>query len=93
MKERLRRLRRQIALLFPVQSPEVDKNILKSIKRNLPKIKYKENEESKCVICIEDFKKGQTVYHLTCNHIFHVHCLNKELQKRLKCPLCREEIT
>ena len=93
MNERLRILRGLEELLFPAQSPEIDKNILKSIKRNLPKIKYKENEESKCVICIEDFKKGQTVYRLTCNHIFHVHCLNKELQKRLKCPLCREEIT
>lgn len=87
------RSRRSSELLFPVQSAEVDKNILKSIKRNLNKIKYNEKEESKCVICIEDFKKGQTVYSLTCNHIFHVRCLNKELKKRLKCPLCREEIT
>ena len=86
-------LRRLSELIIPVQSAEVDKNILKPIKRNLPKIKYKENEESKCVICIEDFKKGQTVYRLTCNHIFHVRCLNKELKKRLKCPLCREAIT
>ena len=87
------RSRRSSELLFPVQSAEVDKNILKSIKRNLHKIKYNEKEESKCVICIEDFKKGQTVYRLTCNHIFHVRCLNKELKKRLKCPLCREAIT
>lgn len=91
--ESLRRRSRLNESLIPVQNAEVDKNILKSIKRNLPKIKYKENEESKCVICIEDFKKGQTVYRLTCNHIFHVHCLNKELKKRLKCPLCREAIT
>ena len=68
---------------------------IKSIKKNLSKIKYKQNPnmEERCPICIEDFKNRQTVYNLPCSHIFHVRCLNKELKNRQRCPMCRKELT
>ena len=88
--DRLRRPRRSRMDLY---NPQIDKNFIRIVKKDLPKIKYKESNEPKCAICIEDFKKGQTIYNLNCSHIFHVRCLNKELKKRLKCPLCREAIT
>lgn len=71
-----------------------NRNKIKSIKNNLSKIKFKKNKdmESKCAICIEDFKNNQNVYNLPCSHIFHIHCLNKELENRQKCPICRKDI-
>ena len=92
IRQRLRELSRDLdEVIFNNYNPTVNKNKLKSVKRNLPKIKYKDkdNKESKCAICIEDFKKGQTIYLLKCTHIFHVRCLNKEIRRRLKCPICR----
>ena len=67
---------------------------IKSIKNNLPKKKFMKNKdmESTCAICIEDFKNNQNVYSLPCSHIFHIHCLNKELENRQKCPICRKDI-
>lgn len=90
IRQRIRGLNRDLdELIFNNYNPTGDNNILKSVKRNLPKIKYKDNKESKCAICIEDFKKGQNIYLLKCTHIFHVRCLNKEIRRRLKCPICR----
>ena len=92
IRQRLRGLNRDLdELIFNNYNSTRDNNILKSVKRNLPKIKYKDkdNKESKCAICIEDFKKGQNIYLLKCTHIFHVRCLNKEIRRRLKCPICR----
>lgn len=93
MRLRLERLSRNLVdLISDFPSPTVDKKILKQVKSNLSKIKYIENKESKCAICLEDFKKGRNVYYLKCNHIFHIRCLDKELKRRLKCPLCRQAI-
>ena len=74
-----------------------DKEKIKSIKENLSrmkinkKIKLDDNKKN-CCICLEDFKYGQNIYSLSCSHIFHVHCLNKEIKMRQKCPLCRKEL-
>ena len=70
---------------------------IKNIKKKLNRIRFKksafsnENMET-CIICYEDFKKNQNVYNLPCSHIFHVHCLNKEIKYRQKCPMCRKEL-
>ena len=86
------RLRRRRRARMDLYNPQIDKNLIRIVKKDLPKIKYKENNEPKCAICIEDFKKGQTIYNLHCSHIFHVRCLNKELKNRMKCPICRKEL-
>lgn len=74
-----------------------DKDEIKSIKENLSKIKINKKikldiNKQNCCICLEDFKYGQNIYSLPCSHIFHVHCLNKEIKMRRKCPLCRKEL-
>ncbi len=56
---------------------------------------YKQNE---CVICVEDFKKGDLVKKIPiCHHVFHTKCIEgwfKSKQEELshKCPLCNCEI-
>ena len=72
----------------------IDKKELKSLKKNLEKSKFVKNKdlESTCAICIEEFKRNQNIYKLPCSHIFHVNCLNKELENRQKCPICRKSI-
>ena len=70
---------------------------IKNIKKKLTKIKFKKSISSngnseKCIICYEDFKNYQNVYSLPCHHLFHVHCLNREIKYRQKCPICRNEL-
>ena len=69
-------------------------DIIRNIKNKLTKIRFKKSESSNenrefCIICYEDFKKYQNIYSLPCSHRFHVHCLNREIKFRQKCPICR----
>ena len=86
------RLRRHRRIRMDLYNTQIDKTLIRNVKKDLSKIKFKENNEPKCAICIEDFKKGQTIYNLNCSHIFHVRCLNKEPKNRLKYPICRKEL-
>ncbi|KAK7272529.1 hypothetical protein RJT34_29185 [Clitoria ternatea] len=46
-----------------------------------------------CAICLEEFQVGQfcQVFPM-CQHIFHSHCIDRWLQKKLTCPICRRYI-
>ena len=66
----------------------------KNIKNKLTKTKFIKalNKDSDCcIICLQEFKNNQKIYKLSCNHIFHIRCLNKEIKYRQKCPTCRKK--
>ena len=45
-----------------------------------------------CSICLDDYKEGETIIKLNCNHIYHKKCLEKWLLKNKTCPCCKTEI-
>ena len=45
----------------------------------------------KCTICYEYLKSFQIIRTVICNHQFHYQCLDKWLESRRNCPLCRYE--
>lgn len=58
-------------------------------------------EENKlCIICQENIdlfdmrnvKKTCIVRILKCNHVFHIHCIDKWLSFNKKCPLCKTDL-
>ncbi|KAB2010467.1 hypothetical protein ES319_D10G240000v1 [Gossypium barbadense] len=55
--------------------------------------KNEEGTESRCtecVICLEEFKDGDSCRVLTnCNHLYHQLCIDGWLVKDSHCPLCR----
>ena len=70
-------------------------NELNNILDQLPATKIEDinklNEENKrCVICLEDFKNNDKSIYLPCFHLFHQKCLTNwiNMEKRF-CPLCR----
>ena len=68
-----------------------------NIKNKLTQIKFRKSliskgSNEKCIICFEDFKNKQDVYMLSCQHLFHVDCLDKEIKFRQKCPICRKQL-
>ena len=48
--------------------------------------------QDSCVICINDFKRNETILKLHCNHIFHENCIEEWLQIKMECPICRKII-
>ena len=62
--------------------------------KRLPSFDYKEVEKEasmvECAVCLENFKVGELCRLLpSCNHSFHVHCIDPWLVKTPICPICR----
>ena len=53
-----------------------------------------EEEVLTCSICLQDFGQDDQVTRLNCNdkHIFHKACLQKALEAKLNCPICRKSV-
>lgn len=51
-------------------------------------------EQDKCVICLTDFTRDATerIRALKCNHEFHNECMEKWLNEKRTCPVCRRHI-
>lgn len=48
-----------------------------------------EENDNECVICMEEFKQGEVVSTLICDHRFHGQCISKWKKISHQCPLCR----
>ena len=71
---------------------------------NLIDITYKKDpkevkeEDEKCVICYENFKKEESLKMTNCFHTFHCKCIKKWIKSKLNikekpdCPICRREL-
>lgn len=55
---------------------------------DLDKAKY----ANECSICVEEFKTGDEVGVLDCNHLFHHKCILEWGHYNVVCPICREKI-
>lgn len=70
---------------------------IRKIKKKLTKIRFinsiaSNGNSEKCSICFEDFQNNQKVYRLPCHHLFHISCLDNEINYRQKCPICRKKL-
>lgn len=45
-----------------------------------------------CSICLEDYKYGEVIKKLYCNHQFHEECLKDWTMQKCKCPVCKAGI-
>ena len=61
-----------------------------------PKREYAGNGEERdttCCICVDDFKPGQEVRELPCQHLFHPSCIDEWLSEHSSvCPLCKMDL-
>ena len=69
--------------------PEIIKNLLV--------IKIDESElsenETECIICMEEFKKDDDGIYLPCQHLFHKDCLYEWFKIKDFCPICKNKVT
>lgn len=70
-----------------------------SLIREIPSFQYSRNGGEqrrlyKCVVCLNDFQEQDTLRVLpSCNHGFHLDCIDVWLQSNANCPLCRLSIS
>jgi len=50
------------------------------------------NADGTCSICLEKFKKDDTVIINDCSHVFHKGCLVEWALRRDGCPMCRQDM-
>ena len=51
-----------------------------------------DNYNSECNICIDEYKIGDKIVKLHCNHIFHIDCISNWLcNEKVSCPVCRKD--
>ncbi|XP_010518570.1 PREDICTED: E3 ubiquitin-protein ligase RING1-like [Camelina sativa] len=46
-------------------------------------------EKGECVICLEEWGKGEVAAELPCKHKYHLECVKKWLKIHASCPQCR----
>jgi hypothetical protein len=46
-----------------------------------------------CCVCKVNFEAGEQVKELPCVHVFHPECVDRWLQQRNFCPMCRYELS
>jgi hypothetical protein len=67
------------------------------ILNNLLVIKIDESElsenETECIICMENFKKDDDGVYLPCQHLFHKDCLFEWFKIKDCCPTCKTKVT
>ena len=74
---------------------KVNNNEINKILEQLPVTKIEDinklnDENKKCVICLEDFKNYDKSIYLPCFHLFHEKCITGWINMRKGfCPVCR----
>ncbi|XP_020623263.1 E3 ubiquitin-protein ligase RNF181-like isoform X2 [Orbicella faveolata] len=74
-----------------IQAPPASKEVVES----LPAVPITAEHIVKgcsCPICQAEYKIGENVKQLPCDHMFHQSCILPWLSKTNSCPLCRHEL-
>ena len=52
-----------------------------------------DDDQCKCMICLEEFSIGVETMLMPCGHLYHGECIVKWLETSHVCPLCRYEMS
>ncbi|KAL3840579.1 hypothetical protein ACJIZ3_025170 [Penstemon smallii] len=60
----------------------------------LPTVEVEVNDDDneQCVICLEEWQRGEKAKEMPCKHRFHGDCIEKWLKIHGSCPVCRHEM-
>ncbi|XP_068640793.1 E3 ubiquitin-protein ligase ATL23-like [Aristolochia californica] len=80
------------ALPLPVKA-RLSKGLTAAELEKLPVSKGTKLEEAECAVCLDAIEQGQTTRLLpSCNHAFHVSCVDAWLAQKAICPVCRTNL-
>lgn len=52
-----------------------------------------DDEEEKCMICLEEYEDCEDLARLNCGHDYHFSCIKKWLLIKNACPICKASVT
>ena len=98
-KKRLERLENSLNNNYPLtrgfftslqntQSNNDENGILNGLEEVELNEQFKNKEEIKCAICLENFSIGDKISYLPCIHFFHSSCIKNWIRIKNKCPIC-----
>jgi hypothetical protein len=86
-----------------VQIPTTFSRLIENIVLNSLLILHKENrykisktlpnKDKHCPICLETFEKNRNISTTDCGHSFCITCLDRWLEKKDNCPICRATLS
>jgi hypothetical protein len=82
-------------MLQHIQNPEhpVDNHLLEELPEfTVDDLSKLPAEKKNCVICLNDFEKGQKALIIPCTHIFHADCIKSWFNTQNTCPICKFKI-
>lgn len=50
------------------------------------------DDNYRCTICFDDYREGNRIKFLPCNHHFHVECIDEWFNVKDSCPLCKKNV-
>ncbi|KAI5147959.1 hypothetical protein ENBRE01_0019 [Enteropsectra breve] len=50
------------------------------------------DDNKKCTICFDDYRPGNSVKFLPCDHHFHMECIDEWFNIKDSCPLCKKNV-
>ena len=50
------------------------------------------NRNDECSICLQKIKLNQIIRETNCNHDYHAKCLDRWLEEKSYCPLCKKNL-
>jgi len=65
---------------------------LKRRKSHHERDRYHHRKYKNCCICLFDYRDGEPIRILKCNHYFHKKCVDIWFRKRTQCPLCKQSV-
>ena len=80
------------AMRVSSEESDLQRDSSKHIAISLRKYKKECDKDHTCVICSDEFIGDEEVCVLSCNHIFHKHCIEEWGHYKAECPLCKKSI-
>ena len=95
IKEEIKRIKEEMIRRTRIKT---NNNDINNMLNQLPVTKIENinklnDENKKCIICLEDFKNDDKIIYLPCFHLFHEKCITDWINMNKGfCPLCRSII-
>ena len=73
-----------------IDDNQYENNVISNLNKNTSLKLLSSNDD--CSICLNKIKKNQIARETSCLHKFHAQCLDRWLEEKSTCPLCKKNL-
>ena len=74
------------------ESVGVSQTTMENLRSNATVVSESESSTHQCSICLESINVGESCTSLSCEHVFHLSCIERWCTSHNSCPMCRRPI-